>query len=119
MTLDYLSEIEREKIVSFNEDLVLVNAVRKVLLEAIYNNGVLRKNCPPDPTRNAALGMARLSGQILQTGQVIPPISNEELGADLRALSEGVNLLEQGLLQLAKIKKDPSDKVNSEVNEAI
>lgn len=111
--LEYLSEIEKAKIIAFNTDAVLANAVRKVLLETIYNNGVLRAGGSPDPLRNGALGLAflTLGGKAL--------VSNEELGADLRGLAQGVNLLEQGLAQLAKIKKDQPDEVSSGINEAV
>lgn len=111
-TLEYLSELERKEVIKFNNNLVLSNAVKKVLLESIYNNGVLRKDNPPDPLRNAALG---LSFQTL-AGKVI---SNEDLGADLRGLSEGINLLEKGLFELSKIKEDSKDVVSPLINEAI
>ena len=116
MSLEYLSDIEKAKIAVFNEDTVLYNAVKKVLLESIYNNGVLRKDCPPDPSKNAAMGLARISGQVLQTGQVIPFYTNEQLGEDLRAMAEGVNLLEQGFTQLNLIKQKPVGEVSPTIN---
>lgn len=118
-SLDYLSDLEKDKIIAFNQDIVLVNAVKKVLLEAIYNNGVLRAGTPPDPLRNVAFGLVGKSGRVLMNGIPMPVVSNEQLGEDLRATYEGINLLEQGLTQLALIKKDPVDEVSSTVNEAI
>lgn len=97
--MNYLSDAEKNKIMTFNADIVLVNAVKKVLLEAIYNNGVLRKDNDPEPTRNAALSLAIAC----VNGQNV--VSDEHLGQDLRGMAQGVLLLEQGLAQLAKIKK--------------
>lgn len=94
----FLSDIEKEKIANFNADPVLVNAVRKVLLESIYNNGTLRADVKPEPLRNAALSLALLA----MSGKGV--VTNADLGEDLRGLAQGVNLLEQGLAQLAKIK---------------
>lgn len=118
-TDSFLDSLEREKIVIFNADVVLVNAVRKVLLEAIYNNGVLRKGMKPDPLRNAATGLAMVAvnGQD-DTGRVVT-ISNEELGADLRAMTQGINLLEQGLAQLAKITSNKDEPEKETVNPGI
>lgn len=100
----FLSDVERVKIEMFNQDPVLVNAIRKVLLATIYNNGVLKKDVPPDPLRNGALNLAFMTLK----GDAI--VSNEELGADLRGLAQGINLLEKGLLQLQKItSKKPGE----------
>lgn len=101
--LDYLSDIERAEIIKFNENIVLLNAVRKVLLESIYNNGTLRKSVPPEPTRNAALGLAIMA----VNGN---DISDEKLGQDLRGMAQGIALVEQGLAQLAKIKSKQKDE---------
>lgn len=110
--MPYLSDIEKDKIINFNNDEVLVNAVRKVLLAVIYDNGTLRKDLAPDPAKNGALGLAFLA--IGGRGVV----TNEDLGADLRGLAQGVSLLENGLNQLSKIKKD-DPSVESPYNEAI
>lgn len=97
--IEYLTDHELEKVVQFNEDLVMKNAVRKVLLEAIYNNGVLRAGGAPEPLRNAAFGLVfkTINGQGVA--------SDADLGQDLRGLANGVSLLEQGLAQLDKIKR--------------
>ena len=109
----FLSEIERTKIEIFNQDTILVNAIRKVLLKSIYDNGTLRKDVPPDPTRNAALALAALA--IKGNGVV----SNSDLGEDLRGLMQGISLLENGLSQLAKITSKKEDKPENKANPAI
>lgn len=116
MATDYnkfLSDIERQKIEIFNQDTVLVNAIKKVLLATIYSNGILKKDVDPDPLKNGALSLAfmTLNGQAL--------VSNEELGADLRGLAQGVNLLEQGLAHLSKITSKKEDKPEATGNPAI
>lgn len=110
--MPYLSDIEKEKIINFNSDEVLVNAVRKVILAVMYDNGTLRKDVAPDPLKNGALGLAFLS----ISGRGV--VTNEDLGADLRGLAQGISLLENGLNQLSKIKKDEV-VVESPYNEAI
>lgn len=109
----FLSDIERTKIESFNADPILVNAIRKVLLTSIYDNGTLKKDVAPDPTRNAALGLA----MVAVTGKA--SISNAELGEDLRGLAQGVQLLEQGLAHLTKIKSNKKDNPGPEINPGV
>jgi hypothetical protein len=89
-----LSDIEKEKIIQFNKDEVLVEAVRKVLLATIYSNGTLRQGIKSEPIKNAAFSLVNQAKEV----------SNEELGADLRALWAGVRALELGLQQLATYK---------------
>lgn len=110
--MPYLSDIEKDKIINFNSDEVLVNAVRKVLLASIYNNGTLRADMAPDPLKNGALALAFLA--ISGSGTV----SNDDLGADIRGLAQGVSLLENGLKELSKVKKE-GEVVESPYNEAV
>lgn len=90
----FLSDIEREKIALFNEDSILREAVKKVLLKGIYENGTLRAGKPADPLQNFALAIA-----------FDPQYSNEQLGADLRASASGISLLEQGFKKLLEFKR--------------
>ncbi len=109
--MDYLSDLEKEKIANFNQDEVLVEAVRKVLLASIYSNGTLRKDVKANPLTNAALSLVSMASQ----GQ---NISNDQIANDLRALFEGTQLLETGLRELSKIKKEEK-VVESPYNEAV
>jgi len=93
----YLSDIEKTKVEIFNQDTILVNAIRKILLASIYENGTLKKDVSPDPTRNAALALANLA----ISGKGV--VTNADLGEDIRGLMQGISLLEQGLAHLAKI----------------
>lgn len=110
--VDFLNDIEREKVISFTSDEVMVEAVRKVILASIYNNGTLRQGEKTDPLKNGALGLAFLA----LSGRAI--ITDEQLGQDLRGLSHGINLLEAGFKELLAIKKELKE-VATPYNEAI
>lgn len=110
--MDFLTDIERDKLISFNQDEVLVEAVRKVLLASIYENGTLRKGKKSDPLKNGALALVSMAC----SGKGV--VSDEDLGQDLRGLFQGINLLEQGLREIARLKKE-EEPVESPVNEAL
>lgn len=97
--LDELTDIERDKILAFNQDETLVEAVRKVLLATLYQNGTLRKGKKSNPTLNGAMALVSLAS----SGKGV--VTNQDLGEDLRGLWMGIQLLEQGLKKLATIKK--------------
>lgn len=107
-----LSDLEKEKVDIFVKDEVMFEAVKKVLLAAVYSNGTLRKDKQANPTQNAALMLAFLA----TSGQ--GTITDAELGADLRALAHGVRTVEGGFVELKRIKKEEK-VVESPYNEAI
>ncbi len=88
-----LNDQEKVKVGLFVEDTVMFEAVKKVLLAGIYYNGVLKPGVNSDPLQNYALSLASNPG-----------ISNEILGQDLRATSEGIMFLENGLKKLKDYK---------------
>jgi len=94
--MDYLSKVEQDKIAAFNQDKVLAEAIKKVILKAVYSQGILSPDKPANPMTNAAFGLVALTQQGI--------ISNEALGADLRAWFEGCKMVELGFTELAKIK---------------
>lgn len=100
--MEFLSDQEKVKIVQFNEDEVMKEAVRKVMLKVMYSQGTLRKDVPADPLNNGALGLAfqSIRGSAL---------SDEQLGADIRGLSHGINLLEAGFQELDKVERPETD----------
>lgn len=107
-----LTDIEKQKIIAFNQDEEMVEAVRKVLLATIYGNGVLKKGQDANPLKNGALALAARTVK----GEVI--MSNELLGEDLRGLAQGVYLLESGFVELAKVKQNEEEEEDEGVNEA-
>ena len=94
---DYLTDLEVNEIQKFNDNPALADAVKKVMLAVINERGVVRKGRAVRPTFNGALG---LSSQALSGKN----ISNEELGADIRAYTQAVYLLEDGFKEISKIK---------------
>ena len=103
---EFLTDLEIAKIEAFNKDEVLVQAVKKVLLQHIYSQGVITKGNKHNPLKNRAL--------VLVGGDV----SNEELGSQLRSLWEGVSAIESGFSELESIKQ-VVETVESPYNEAV
>jgi hypothetical protein len=95
-----LSDVEKLRLQDFLNDQILVEAVRKVLLFGIYYNGTLKSGQEADSQMNFALGLVAAKADI----------SNEELGADLRACAEGIRMVETGFKQLEKFKEIKNDK---------
>ncbi len=100
--MNILNEQELIEVRKFLENEVQMEAVRKVLLGGIYYNGTLKPGEASDPSRNFALSL------VAQRGQA----SNEELGQDLRACSQGIILLETAFQKLLtyKEKEEPKEK---------
>jgi hypothetical protein len=108
---EYLTDLEIAKIEQFNADAEMVEAVRKVMLSCVYYSGALKKGEKLEP-RNQAFDL------IAKAYQKGVEISNEELGAELRGLFSGVDVVEQGFAQLKTIKKEDKS-VETPYNEAI
>ncbi len=95
MVKDYLTDQEIKKIETFNTDSVLVEAVRKVLLQGLYTHGVIKKGQKHNPLHNAAYKLAGLA--------IENPIPDEILGQHIRGQWSGLNSLEQAFNELEKI----------------
>lgn len=95
---EFLTELEISKIEAFCADDVMFEAVKKVLLQGIYSQGVIVKGFKHDPLQNAAFNLASLAVQ--------NPIPDEELGANIRGMWAGVNYLHNAMNDLEKIKSD-------------
>lgn len=108
--IDFLSDEEKKKIMRFNMDSVLVEAVRKVLLAGIYKHGVLEAGKEHNPLINGAYSLVSLA--------TTNPIPDEILGQQLRAQWSGINALHNGFEELSKIKLDLGEPT-PEGNEAI
>jgi hypothetical protein len=108
---EYLTDMEIKKINSFIKDEKMFDAVKKVLLASLYQDGTIKKG-EKLKVRNEAFN--RIS-EAYRAGQ---DISNENLGQSLRGLFEGVNALEQGFAYLKLLKKEDG-LVESPLNDAI
>lgn len=107
---EYLTDLEIAKIESFCSDKEMYEAVRKVLLQALYTHGTIQKGYKPDPTNNAAFHLAAIA--------VENPIPDEVLGQHVRGMWAGINMLHNAFKSLDSIKEQ-KDGVLSEYNEAI
>ena len=90
----------------------MVEAVRKVLLASIYENGTLRAGKKAEPLKNAALSL------VFKVFNGEATFTDTELGQDLRALAYGVRFLEAGFTELAKIKQKEEKEEDKGMNEA-
>ena len=103
----YLNDLELVKVKQFVEDPVMMEAVKKVVLESLYFQGTLQKDFDPDPTKNIALLMA---SRAIQAGY-----TNEQLGEYTRATWLGINALEVGfdkLKSLSYLDTELAPKIN-------
>jgi hypothetical protein len=90
----FLNDIERDALSTIADKPTAINALKKVLLADVYFKGTLRTGIAPDPTRNAALSLAITNSTA----------TNEVLGQDVRAIAEGVRLIEGAIGRLEKFK---------------
>lgn len=103
---DYLTDLQKTKVEAFAADAELVDAVKKVLLQRIYGQGVIEKGIEVNPLKNRAL-------VLVQGGY-----GDEDLGRRLRAFWEGVDALESGFEELLTIKAPKVDPIETPYNEA-
>ena len=93
---DILTELEKEFVISFNENLQMKEAVKKVMLQFIYSEGVVNKEGETqDLKNNWAMVSAFNEGAI----------SNEQLGERIRAKAEGLRFLNNAFEKLDDYKK--------------
>jgi len=107
---NYLTEIQIEKIEKTCQDAELMDGIQKVLLSAIYTQGVLQKDKPANPLHNFSWALAEVA--------VNNPVTDELLGQNLRGQWAGVRLLEIGFQELKSIKTPPKEATLSPFNEA-
>ena|ERR1035441_8636745 len=93
--MDILNDVEKAAVQKFVEFETMREAVKKVLLAAIYHNGTLKPGETADPLINKALTIPHSR----------PELSNEQIGAELRAMYHGIIMLEEGFKKLADYKK--------------
>lgn len=104
---DFLTPLQIVKIEQFCKDKEMFDAVKKVLLQYVYHQGVIKKGEDHNALNNRAL-------VLVQSG-----VGDEELGRSLRALWEGVQAIEKGFHDLEAIKSEKKEAVESPFNEAI
>jgi hypothetical protein len=107
---EFLNDLEKAKIEAFCTDEAMYEAVKKVLFAVIYNDGVIT-----DGKLNQKNGAFQLIANSYSTDG---KITNEELGASLRAKFEGVHTVLDGFDKLKMVKTDIKTPFVEE-NEAI
>jgi len=106
MNKDYLSQTELDKLKLFVQDDVLLEAVKKVLLAGVYDQGILKPSEPAKAKLNFALAIANNTWD------------NEKIGEELRAAYKGVTFVELGFDELLALKEN-ADAEKAEVNPAL
>lgn len=101
-----LNEIEKGCLEKLAEDIVTINALKKIMLFGVYFNGTLKPGEDPKPTMNFATR--------IDEHNIMP---NELLGQMLRAKTEGLITVELGFRELEKFKK-ADEKPKEEKNPA-
>lgn len=96
--MDFLNELERAAIISFNSNPVMVEAVKKVLLSTVYHQGVMKPGVQSASMTNWALHIV----QEARDGEN----SDAVIGQRLRASAEGLNFVEAGFMKLREIKAE-------------
>lgn len=110
LSMEILSEIERDKIIAFVQDAVAYNAVKKYVLAVMYKQGVVEKG----QTHNARINFALNLAWPATTPNGMPR-SDEELGQNLRAMTYAVQLIESGFKEMEEMRKPvplEEEKVN-------
>jgi hypothetical protein len=92
------------KIEQFCADKEMHDAVKKVLLQYLYTQGVIKKGEPHNPLNNRAL-------VLVQEGT-----DDATLGSRLRALWEGVQAIEKAFYDLSTIKSTKPEPIESPYN---
>lgn len=94
---NFLSDTEKNAIESFYANETQREAVKKVLLMGIYQNGVMKAGAKHNPQMNWALSLAwDTDGSASNT---------ENVGSSLRIIAEGIKSVEVAFQELAKFKK--------------
>lgn len=98
----YLTPLEHEKVVQFNEDATMREAVKKVLLEGLYSVGTLEAGKEAD-ARNWAFNLAGLNDMAMDDATV---------GNLLKVTAKGIAALEDGFKRVGEFVRLDSDKDN-------
>ena len=105
--MDYLSKGEMAKLVIFNEDEIMREAVKKVLVAGIYYTGVLDKKTVSSD-KNWAYNLGGLNDMAMDDAKV---------GSLLKITTRALAVVEDAFARLSEFNKDEPQK--EEVNPAV
>ena len=100
----YLSDSEKNAIISFCQNEMMYRAVKKVVLHTVTHQGTLKANEPVEQT-NWVFGIGASS--------VGGTPSNEQLGEELKASLRGLSYLEDGFQKLHEIQVELPKKLKT------
>lgn len=103
----FLNDIERELIEAFYKNETQREAVKKVLLMGIYENGVMKVGTKHNPQLNFALSLAWNTD-----GTRTDP---KEAGESLQIVAEGIKSVELAFQELAKFNKPVEKPVKKNI----
>lgn len=95
MEKEYLTEQEIDKVIAFQEDEVMREAVKKVLFEGILECGVMKEGVALDG-RNWAYNLGGLNDFAMD---------NEKVGELLKATTKGIGYMEDGFRRIGEFKR--------------
>ena len=93
----FLNDIERELVEAFYKNETQREAVKKVLLMGIYNNGVMKAGIKHNPQMNWALSLAWKPDGTRSDAL--------EVGESLQIVAEGIKSVELAFKELSKFNK--------------
>ena len=91
-----LTDSEQLLVEQFYNNETMRETIKKILLFVLYNNGTVQKGKESDSLRNAAFGLI--------ANDMDGKLTNEQIGADLRALWEGIKLVENAFNAMSVYK---------------
>ena len=108
--LEFLSEAEKMKVEQFVNDLVMREAVRKVLLSGVYFDGIMEQDKPADPLKNFVIAAFTNQHSQLQT--------KEQWGNKMETIINAISLIETGFKELEKAKRVEPETKDKVINPA-
>lgn len=112
MNKEFLTPEEKSRVIMFNQDEALKNAVRKIMIADIYSKGVPGSSDTSNWAYNLVYGQND-RGQLIDNGR-----TNEQLGELLRGTVMGLSLLETAFKAIDKYKAEveaPKEEINKAV----
>ena len=106
----FLSDLEKVHLQKFADDESMKAVVKKILLGGAYENGTLKAGKDPNPAYNCAFGYI----QFADTNNV--EVSDQQVGANIRALYEGLKSVEYAFKIIDEFKspEEPGEKPRNE-----
>ena len=108
--MEYLNETEKGEIAKFMANDTMREAVRKVLLSGVYQDGVMVAGKPADPLKNFILGAF--------STQQVALMTFEEKGKKMDVILNVVSMVESGFRELEKYRLVESTVLEKQVNRA-